>query len=195
MSICLPPRPASRTVTSGRSASALARSVAPRFASSSPVSRTSVSRSNGLSGRSAKISIASPSASFARSSSDSSAGASCADAVPVRTTSTANHRMRRSYSPFPLPAQCPLRTIRREVGTMLETSTNGERHEDIISNQDTIRENQDRILKNQEKILANQERIKGNQDQLAKILANQKTMMANQKKLDQVLANQKTIQA
>jgi hypothetical protein len=60
MSMLKPPRPASRTVTSGRSASAVARSTAPRAASCSPVSRSAVSRSNGLSGRSSKISIASP---------------------------------------------------------------------------------------------------------------------------------------
>ena len=105
MSTLKPPRPASRTVTSGSSASAVARSVAPRAASCSPVSRTSVSRSNGLSGRSSKISIVSPCESLTRSSSE--IGGVGLLGVGPRTPqgdqknqqlARANHRLARSYA-------------------------------------------------------------------------------------------------
>ncbi len=49
---------------------------------------------------------------------------------------------------------------------MLETSTNGERHDDIIGGQDDLRANQERILANQDKILANQKAIQTIDDTL-----------------------------
>ena len=67
---------------------------------------------------------------------------------------------------------------------MLETSTTGERHDDILASQDAIRANQERILANQDKILANQAKIAGSQKLLQTIVDTQAKIVANQKKLE-----------
>src|SRR5258706_15255047 len=76
-------------------------------------------------------------------------------------------------------------------GPAMETMTNGENHDRILTSQDEIRANQGRIIANQERILANQEKIKGNQDALAKIVANQQKILGNQ---DKIAGTQKALQ-